>query len=533
MPYIFPNPLESNFAFAGGGSYTHIDSHFTFDGQYSPGDYLYPAPHQVDFEWVGSGYSRTSNFDWSIGYSRCDYYGESSPIDVGWHDMPEYTPPIGAVNVDWICTVGTECNYAVPNADSVVFVMGAPGYVAPNGAATDFILSCESGNQLPPVVVYGAISFGPILSEGGVALFGLVSGECSFGGISTTGAIAVGIATYGESTFDIINSSGDGRRGQRVMSSMSRVGAITATGGFEILPFFLAAEFNFEDGIESIGSVACGPVVLPSEMHFSTGIDFVRGRVEFGYPVAPIFRQLYELSNDRRMEVRAYPEECDYPIFIGDTHRDINDKDIRVGTIRFSLSFDHDARDIDEIVVWVKNKDGHVFKDKAKIIDYPGGSYTDHILVDPFINSYSLTIPVHCVTDYDNEMFLEVVYRQDDTDVRVMREEERYFIPFQPHFDDLRAFANIADQFSSHTAKTGSTSFTSSFDELVQTFYFESDSTVPQITSGVKPPLSYSFDELTKIFLFEQDGVNITLGTSGMHSFTFVSDELGSGTIGG
>lgn len=533
MSYAFPNPLESNFAFAGGGSYTHIDSHFTFEGQYSPGDYLYPAQHQVDFGWEVSSYSRTADFDWSVGYSQCDYYGESSPVDVGWQSTNAYTPPSGAVDVNWICTVGTECNYASPNADIVVFVMGAPGYVAPNGAATDFILSCDAGTKLPPAIAYGVASFGPILSDGGIALFGLVSGECSFDGISATGDVAVGIATYGESTFDIINSSGDGQRGQRVMSSVSRVGSITATGGFEILPFFLAAEFNFEDGIESIGAVACGPVALPSVMHFSTGIDFVRGRVEFGYPTAPIFRQLYELSSDRRMEVMTYPEECDYPIFIGNTHKDINDNDLRVGTIRFSLSFDHDARDIDEIVVWVKNKDGHVFKDKAKIIDYPGGSYTSHVLSDPFVHSYSLTIPIHCVTDYENEMFLEIVYRQDDTDVRVMREDERYFIPFQPHFDDLRAFANIADQFSSNTGKTGNVGFSTSFDELGRTFYFESDYTNRIITSGVTPPLTYTFDELTKTFLFEQDGVNITLGTSGMHSFAFVSDDLSSGTIGG
>lgn len=533
MTYVFPNPLESNFAFAGGGSYTPVDSNFTFEGQYSPGDFSYPAQNQVDFEWGESTYSRTANFDWGVGYSQCDYYGEGSPLDVGWQTSVAYSPKVGAVDVDWICTVGTACNYVPVNAGGVVFVMGSPGYSAPYAAAADFILSCESGNQLPPAVAYGVGTFGPILSEGVLALFGLVSGECSFDVITTTGAVAVGIAAYGESAFDGINSSGDGRRGQRAMSSISRMGAITSTGGFEILPFFLASEFNFETGIVSAGAVTCGPVVMPSVMQFSTGIDFVRGRVEFGYPVAPIFRQLYELSNDRRMEVMSYPEECDYPIFIGDTHKDIDDNDIRVGTIRFSLSFDHDARDIDEIVVWVKNKDGHVFKDKAKIIDYPGGSYTDHILTDPFIHSYSLTIPIHCVTGRDNEMFLEIVYRQDDADVRVMREDERYFIPFQPHFDDKSAFANIADQFSSNTAKAGNSSFSSSFDELIQTFYFDSDSTKHILSCGSTPPLSYSFDELTKTFLFEQDGVNITLGTSGMHSFTFVSDDLSSGTIGG
>lgn len=415
----------------------------------------------------------------------------------------------------------------------VVFTLGGE-YTAPSGNSADFLLICERDPTTQRPFISGTIHFDGIESEGLAYIFVLADGVGGFDPILCDGAISIPPAVFGECEFDVIDAAGDAILGARVMGSLFQLGTIDGNGGFEILPFVLSSELSFEREIEIEGGVAVGPITTPTSMEFSSGIDFVRGRVVFGHPEAPIFRQLYELSNDRRVEILTYPEECEYPIFLGDTHVDINDTPVRAGSIRFSLLFNHDARDIDEIHVWVKNKDGHAFRDTSKIIDHPGGSYTDHILTDPFKHSYSLTIPVHCVTDYDNEMFLEIVYRQDDMDVRVMAEHERYFIPFQPHFDDLRAFANLADQFSSNTAKSGATFVSATADSFERIYVTESESFVPQIVGGMKMELSSVFDELSKQILIEYDWVNIsTLGISGTHSFNFVSDELGSGTIGG
>jgi len=445
-----------------------------------------------------------------------------------------YSAPLG----DSIGFSYPQSAYAAPQGDEVTYQYASTEYLVPTSPQVNFDLTCGVGTA-DIVWVIGSSGIGWIESEGYTILDVLVSSNNTFELVASIGTLDIPMAIGGAGTVGPITAYGYGERGVRILPTFARLNQIVSEGGVIVLPAVIGDAHIGE--IESV-TVSPGVVLVQGSfttMEFSQGIIVSRGRIIHGFPTAPIFREIYELSNQRTVEIKAYPEDCNYPIYIGDTWIDKEDKNLRIGTIDFALSFDHDARDIDEINVWVQNPNGEMYRDRARIATYVNGQYTDHVLLRPFRDTNILHIPVHCVSDKDNQFFLEIVYRQDTQQVLVHQKEERYWIAFQPHMDNRMPYANIADQSSSVTGNAGNVMFSSVYDEIGQIFEPYEDSEFKGISPNFGRYLfTNSSDEFGRIFLTLEDGDSVETHKSGCQStpfpfFSYISDDLGSIQIGG
>lgn len=467
---------------------------------------------------------------------------EYNQINVSWLNASEYTPPTSnALDVSWFS--GLQCGYIPPVGDGILLILGDNDYLAPSGGNIVFNIVCgDEGPAVPEVVVSGNLLVSNWSFQSAFSFYNWIdiSGTPTIDNGSMVAEIAVAIAGFGAFTSEPIISNAQVDRGNRIRST-ARFAAIVSDGLISIDPRF--EPITVPLGEISISSQITAAVIgCFANMEFSDNIRWNRGRVLFGYPEPPEFRQIYELSNQQSQLVPAYPEGCNYAIQLFSTRTDKNDVPIRTGTLRFELNFDHDSRDIDQIDVWVEDVNGVQTRDKARIINYPGGDYTHHILYDPYKSTGQLRIPVHCVNDRNKEFFLDVIYTQNTQDVKVYRKDEHYRIDFQSHFEENynQSYANLSDHEVHPSGREGPNLFTPAYEWQGQITYIVPDDVWIEKMGPNATPFywnNFAYDYLTQTFApiledvwIEKSGFN---APSFNTLFSYIYDDLYSGQIGG
>lgn len=260
-----------------------------------------------------------------------------------------------------------------------------------------------------------------------------------------------------------------------------------------------------------------------------------RGWIEYGPPIPPTIREMYEASNVRSKGIREYPIESKYPIYVPTTDYNIRDVQLRRGTLDYTIEFNFDAMQVDAVKVWIVDADGNARLDS--VAKWLGGPTEDHILNSPF--RYSLNIPVHCVNDKKYEFMLEVVYQDLLHNGSVSIERKSHYIPFQAHFDNRLPFANMTDRtpmIDANFDSIGPAAFeTNSISFDPQTQAFEERGNV-HLSNGLllDDDLKDDFFELSMIMLDLLE-LNKKTGFDNSRVIEFITKyvELDVGQIGG
>lgn len=209
-------------------------------------------------------------------------------------------------------------------------------------------------------------------------------------------------------------------------------------------------EGDFGSGSILTESTTLATTVVDGELQ-SGDITLLGGRLTFGDDDHERVDQIYEVSNDRSMDIRECVPDPSYAVRLNTTDYDITGEELRRGTATFEFHFDHDISDIKQINVWLRNALGQTKIDTMRWNDRRYNNKAPHVLYEPFRNNKRiLRVPVHCIAPKENEFFIEIVYIENDNGVslarpRAQRERESYIIPFQAHFDNHNPYVNIAD----------------------------------------------------------------------------------------
>lgn len=476
--------------------------------------YNYPPNNQVDFSWVGF-----ENYT----------YPESTTADLAWYTYA--------------------CHYLenIPSSPNINFALDEPVfYPVPPGSQVDFFLVCDV-KDVETVLVQGEYSFEPITIQSEIHHWPntwFISGATTLESIGSESFIAVTLICSGSSEFTIQSQSVIDR-GNRIRSNTRIRSGITSEGYAEMTPVVLAANNTIgSNEISSTSGVIIVRVIeLKNSISFSTGISHLRGRVLFGYPRAPIIKQVYEVSNSRSDQIVNFPEDVQYAVYMPTTDLNLTDEVLRRGTVDLAFEFTHDLIDIERISVWVMTAEGNAVKDQMKIFDYPGGNYDDHILQNPFSNTSSLRIPIHCISKKSNQFYIEVEYRNPSVDNnldrnrdRVMLKEEKYIIPFQAHFDNRNPYVNIADhEFVNGPQTNNNTWYAEELEQILPIDLIpDGDSSNPGSHSNSNTWYVEELEELTKTFEVDNDPIEaVTLGSTVNIYFIKEYVDLTSTQIGG
>lgn len=190
--------------------------------------------------------------------------------------------------------------------------------------------------------------------------------------------------------------------------------------------------------------------VAPSDMQMGD-IAHLEGRVVYGDDDDVIIEQIYEVSNGRSMVVAECVPNPRHAIRLNTTDFNITGEELRRGTATFHFKFDHDIRDIKQINVWLRTPNGGQKIDTMRWNDRRFNNKAPHILHEPFrYNTAQLTVPVHCISEKENQFFIEIEYLDHESNEvlsrsRTFKERLSYIIPFQAHFDNRKPYVNIAD----------------------------------------------------------------------------------------
>lgn len=190
--------------------------------------------------------------------------------------------------------------------------------------------------------------------------------------------------------------------------------------------------------------------VAPSDMQMGD-IAHLQGRVVYGDDDDVVIEQIYEVSNDRSMVVAECVPNPRHAVRLNTTDFNITGEELRRGTATFHFKFDHDIRDIKQINVWLRTPNGGQKIDTMRWNDRRFNNKAPHILHEPFrYNTAQLTVPVHCISEKENQFFIEIEYLDHDSNEvlsrsRTFKERLSYIIPFQAHFDNRNPYVNIAD----------------------------------------------------------------------------------------
>ncbi len=476
--------------------------------------YQYPPNNQVNFTWVGF-----------------DEYAYPSPT---------------SANLAWY---NYGCDYLtnLPTSPNVTFVLNqSNGYIGFSGSVVDFNLICDvpdiatiyiSGNNL-----LNQISFSgdPIVHW---ATPWTLSGNSFFSDFNLESLIAVEVIGSGDNYFTITTSSVVDR-GNWVRSNARITSPISSSGYVEMTPIVIDSNCTIGSNIISSENevIVVGVVELKNNLAFSSEISHLRGRVLFGYPDPNIIRQAYELSDNRSLNIPNVPEDPSYAVFLSTTNFNLTDEEIRRGTVEMAFTFDHDVKDIRRISVWVMNPQGHAFRDKMRVFDYPGGNIDDHILFDPFLNSSVLRIPIHCISKKENQFYIEIEYKNSAVDQldprpRTMRQEEKYIIPFQAHFDNRNPYINAADStFLNGPEKTENTFFNQELENIGPVYFIpDEDSTggTGAHATNISNMIHY-YEEISRIFCITDDlKTNVSQAANSNTYFIQEYIDLSSIQIGG
>ena len=276
-------------------------------------------------------------------------------------------------------------------------------------------------------------------------------------------------------------------------------------------------------------TVIAAAIEMASDVHIGE-IVFNRGWVEFGDPIPPVIREIYEASNVRSGAIPEYPVEAKYPIYVPTTDYSITDVQLRRGTLDYTLEFNFDAMQVEKVVVWIMDENGNAVIDQ--VAKWLHGDVKNHVLNKPF--KYVLSIPVHCVNDKKYEFYLEVVYDEGDHGDTVTRPRKSFFVPFQAHFDNRDPYFNATDRATSLDAIYDSnlmlqTEFT---DFSPNTYAFE-ESEKCHLSNGLNfDTISGQYYELTQIEWKVSETGNTGFGVN-HNEFAHKYYELDIGQIGG
>jgi hypothetical protein len=440
------------------------------------------------------------------------------PLDITWQGHTNYTPPTGLLGVTW--NVGLS---EISSQGSFVYLEDIQiGLEVVQSEPLYFSWERDNLYNKSSFLSWGA-NLGPIVIEAEIAATAEAFGSSVF-------------EMYSDSVID---------RGNTVRSFARIRTQVTSVGYLEMTPVFApASNVIGSNSISSTsGLITVCVIEVGQNMQFSDFISHLRGRVIFGYPEANLIRQAYEISNDRSMDIPNVPEDPCYGVHLKTTDYDLNDVELRRGTVDIQFTFSHDVGDIKRISVWVMGPDGHAYRDKMKIVDYANGNYDDHILFDPFKKTAVLNIPVHCIGEKDNQFYVEVEYKNSETDYpdnkpRVMRKEEKYLIPFQAQFDNRTPYLNLADNsFVNGPQSSPNKLFTTEHVTIGATFYAaENDSFFPS-GQGANPNTVFTkqTEFITQIYYVPEDDYFFPSGQGANPNTYFIREyvDLSSTQIGG
>ena len=294
---------------------------------------------------------------------------------------------------------------------------------------------------------------------------------------------------------------------------------------------------GFYNGIGelSMQGVAVAAAVGSTKVMSLGELKMNRGWLEFGPPMPPTLREIYEASNVRSNSIPSYPIDAKYPIYVPTTDYNIKNVALRRGTLDYTVEFAFDAIDVTAVKVWIVDENGNA--QLVSIAKWLGADEEDHILKTPF--RYSLNIPVHCVNDKRFEFMLEIVYQDVLHDGSVSIERKSHYIPFQAHFDNRIPFANTTDRTTMvdglFDGMGSSLLVTQSMNFDPQTQSFEDVNGGVHCSNGLIPTDDFNptYYELTMIRYMAWDKLNSGYGTGFAGDFKSLYVELDVGQIGG
>lgn len=294
-----------------------------------------------------------------------------------------------------------------------------------------------------------------------------------------------------------------------------------------------ASDIIFDEIIaEGVAVVA----VIGSSVPIDIGkIRVNRGWVEFGEIIPPTAREIYEASTVRSDDIRFYPPDPKYPIYVPTTDYNIQGVELRRGTLDYTVEFLFDAEKVDKVIVWIVDENGNSVPDS--IASHIGDTARPHELHQPFKNLYSVAIPIHCVNDKRYNFYLEIIYTNEMFEGVVTFERHSHLIPFQAHFDNRKPYFNSTDKLTTIDGNFGSTKkatleTSSTLFELINQPMQEPETTI-HCMSSFKSFFSNDYVILDKIDYVTQDIIQ-SLGINSGNVFvqtTYV--ELDIGQIGG
>lgn len=202
------------------------------------------------------------------------------------------------------------------------------------------------------------------------------------------------------------------------------------------------------DAIDSFSRSVSTIQTIPTVATIHGDIRHLRGRIVSGYEDEDIIEQIYEVSKDRKLLVQECPPDPRYPVRLHTTDFNISQEEIKRGTAVFEFDFDFELDAVKEIKVWLKTPNGGHKLDTMRWNNKNHDRKAPHILEGPI----RFRVPVHCISDIQNEFFLEIDFLDKTNEVvsrsRHFKERLSYIIPFQAHFDNREPYVNIADHVS-------------------------------------------------------------------------------------
>jgi hypothetical protein len=387
------------------------------------------------------------------------------------------------------------------------------------GYAEQEIPTGEGIAPIGDIIVEGDANFALVPTGTGTATLDVVvSGFAEYLNLPT----AWGNATLGDILGSVVPSF---EVGARVFWTNTTLEIVSE--GYALTPF--SAE-----GYISLGEIVSDGSFITRVLAEGTvflGTIESSGRAYFGPPEQATAREIYEASMVRTMDVKQYPSACKYPVYVPTTDYNIIGTKLRRGTLEYTLTFPFDAALVERIIVWIVDQNGNATKDQIAL--WQDGPTIPHELSEPFRNAYTIAIPIHCVNNFEYEFFLEIQYKNAFHQGTVDIGAQRFYVPFQAHYDNRSDYINITDSFNTAnlTDKRKPYFRYDSFEPVrVDQFFTHEESIL--ISNTEAPTLMAQYDVIGVKELVEYDITRVSI-LPGTYYFEHKYFELDRGQIGG
>ena len=144
-------------------------------------------------------------------------------------------------------------------------------------------------------------------------------------------------------------------------------------------------------------------------------------------------------------------------------------------------------------------------------------------------------MPVHCISRKANQFFIEIEYRDHDTNEviqrsRTFKERESYIIPFQAHFDNQDPYVNIADH--SKFEVTGGQTYHAFIKEEPKIIFLSFEDRIRVGGTGSNHMMAALYEKPELLFLSYEDRVVLSF-TGGLTYIKTQYEDLYNINIGG